>query len=83
MPEVPVTYGRLDEALRSLGFTVRGLEARARIYKHEATGATVILPDTPLEEAVLPYHLVVVRTVLKEYDIVDPTDFTSALQKAS
>jgi hypothetical protein len=67
MAQQPVTYAHLDEALRSLGFISRTLEGKARIYKHPS-GATVILPDSPLEDAVLPHHLVVVRTVLAEYD---------------
>ena len=69
MFEQPITYARLDEALQSLGFTSRTLVGKARVYKHP-NGATVIFPDSPLEDTVIPHHLVVVRTVLAEYDIV-------------
>jgi predicted RNA binding protein YcfA (HicA-like mRNA interferase family) len=68
MSEQPITYRRLDEMLHSLGFTSRTLKGKARIYKHPS-GATVIFPDSPLEDTVIPHHLVVLRTVLAEYDI--------------
>ncbi len=71
MSEQSLTYSRLDEALRSVGFTPRTLERRARIYKHPS-GATVILPDAPFKDTVIPHHLVVVRTVLAEYNLPDP-----------
>jgi hypothetical protein len=83
MPETAMTYGQLDEALRSLGFAPRTLEGKARIYKHEATGATVILPDALFGEAVLPHHLIVVRTVLREHDFADPTDSACKVQGPS
>ncbi len=74
MPEAALTYGQLDETLRSLGFTARSLATEARIYKHEPTGATVIFPDTSLNETVIPHHLIVVRTVLKDFGILEPMD---------
>jgi predicted RNA binding protein YcfA (HicA-like mRNA interferase family) len=83
MAEKATTYGHLDETLRSLGFTARTVEGRARIYKHERAGATIILPDAPFGEQVLPQHLIVVRTILKEYGLVDPTDLTLKIQKVS
>jgi len=83
MPETPATYGSLDKKLRSLGFTSRTVEGKARIYTHEANGAKVILPDAPFSETVLPHHLIVVQTVFEEYDIVDPADPTVKPQKAS
>jgi predicted RNA binding protein YcfA (HicA-like mRNA interferase family) len=82
MSEQRLTYGRLDEALRSVGFTSRTLEGKARIYKHPS-GATVILPDSPLDDTVIPHHLVVVRTVLAEYDLPDPMILASKPQPAS
>ena len=82
MSEQAVTYGRLDEALRSLGFISRTLKKEARIYKHPS-GATIILPDSPLVDLVIPHHLVVVRTVLAEYDIPDPLALASRPLTAS
>jgi predicted RNA binding protein YcfA (HicA-like mRNA interferase family) len=70
MAETTMTFARLDSALRSLGFTVRTVKGKARIYKH-GTGATVILPDSPLEEFALPHHLVGTRHVLDDYGLGD------------
>jgi hypothetical protein len=70
-------------ALRSVGFSARTTPAQAKVYKQEATGATIILPDSPLRDSVLPHHLVVVRTVLKDYGISDPTDPTVKVPRVS
>ncbi len=72
MVETTLTYGQLDEALRASGFVAQLAEGKARIYKHEISGAKVILPDSPFADAVLPHHLIVVRTVLAEHDLAEP-----------
>lgn len=71
MPKAVFTYGRLDERLRNLGFTVRTQKGKARIYRHQPTGAAVVLPDVPFAEEVLPHHLAVARHVLNEYSLGD------------
>jgi hypothetical protein len=43
------------------------------VYKHEPTGALVVIPDLPQDDAVLPHHLVAVRAILDAYGIADPT----------
>jgi hypothetical protein len=78
-----VTYGQLDEVLRSLGFSVEVLEDKTKWYKHEATGAVVALPDVKTKDPVTPHHLVAVRAILEAYGLADPLDFASKLQKAS
>ncbi len=83
MPEAPMTYSQLDEELRALGFTVRTVEGKARIYKHSGTGASVYLPDTGLGDPVIPHHLALVRSVLHEFGIAAPLDLTLKPQKAS
>ena len=70
MHKAILTYGLLDKRLRALGFAVHTLKDKARIYKHDA-GASIFLPDAPFEQDVFPHHLVVVRRVLKEYDLAD------------
>lgn len=69
MPKTAFTYGLLDEKLRTLGFTAHTQKGKARIYRHEETGASIILPDAPLDNTVLPQHIAVTRHVLNEYDI--------------
>jgi hypothetical protein len=77
-----LTYGRLDKALRSLNFAVRTVDGEARIYRHGTNGAAIYLPDVPFEQTVLPHHLVMVRTILQQYDIPAPPDFALKLQTA-
>jgi hypothetical protein len=78
-----VTYGRLDEVLRSLDFSVRvTVDPKAKVYEHKKTGALVALPICPDSEKVLPRHLVAVRAILDAYGITDPTDLVLQLQRA-
>ena len=80
-----VTYGAVDKALRSLGFTCRLLreEPAARWYEHQETGAIVSLPLLPEDDQVYPHHLAAVQGTLKVYGIADPLDFAAELEKAS
>jgi len=72
MPKTTLTYGQLDERLRVLGFSARTQKGKARIYKHELTGARIFLPDVSLKEEVLPHHLAVTRHVLEDYNLGVP-----------
>ena len=77
-----VTYSRLEEVLRSLGFSLRAVEEKNKVYCHEGTGALIVLPELPPEEPVLPRHLLAVRSILQAYAIADPMDFARQLQLA-
>jgi hypothetical protein len=84
MVRTEVTYGQLDKALRSLGFTCREVKMRgdARVYEHETTGAMFVFPAFPKTDGVPDYHLLGVRTSLDLYGIADPTEFAAKLKKA-
>jgi hypothetical protein len=41
-----------------------------------------MLPPFPADDNVLEYHLVMVRVMLDNYGIADPTPFAAKLQKA-
>jgi predicted RNA binding protein YcfA (HicA-like mRNA interferase family) len=71
MAKAVFTYGLLDKRLHALGFTSRTQKGKARIYRHEATGASVILPDAPFQEEVPAHHLVVARHVLRDHELGD------------
>ena len=83
MVRTDVTYGQLDKALRSLGFTCRLVTRRveSRVYEHKLTDAMFILPAFPETDHVLDYHLLGVRTSLDLYGIADPTEFAAKLTK--
>jgi hypothetical protein len=74
-----VTYARLDEVLRSLGFSLRGVVEKNKVYEHEETGARIIFPEFPPDAEVVPRHLSQVRTVLKAYGLMDEMDLAVKL----
>jgi hypothetical protein len=78
MPEV--TYARLDEVFRSLGFSVSEPEPGTRVYRHAASGALLILPTYPDRDIVLQHYLVGARMTLDAFGGAEPLEFTSRLQ---
>jgi hypothetical protein len=78
-----LTYGRLDEMLRAMGFSAHVLEEKARVYLEEQTGALIALPLFPQDKEVLPRHLLAVRSILDAYGMADPTEDPAKRQKAS
>ncbi len=80
---IEVTYGQLDEVLRSLGFSVRLLEEKGRVYEHGQTGALIAFPNRRLTSSVLPRHLSATQATLDVFGIATPLEFTTSLQKAS
>lgn len=57
-----VTYRRLEEVLRSLGFSLRLVKEKNKVYHHEGTGAMVVFPELPPDDPVLPRHLLAARS---------------------
>ena len=84
MKRSDVTYGQLDNVLRSRGFTCRILtdEPPARVYEHQLTSARFTLPAFPESEKVLEHHLLGVRTSLDLFGIASPTEFAATMKKA-
>jgi hypothetical protein len=83
MKRTNITYGQLDEVLRSLGFICRpgNNDPPGRIYEHPPTGATVMLPAFPASDKVYEHHLFLARMELNDFGIADPTVFDAKLQK--
>ena len=84
MTTTEVTYGQLDRALRSLGFSSRLVQGKppARHYEHKETGAFITVPPFPESDRVLEHHLVTVSVTLDGFGIAEPTAFAEQLQKA-
>jgi hypothetical protein len=84
MRRTEVTYGQLDRALRSLGFSRKVFERDGTgvRYEHKETGALILLPLFPNDDHVLDYHLVAVRVTLDNFGVADPSVFDAKLQKA-
>jgi hypothetical protein len=83
MKRTDVTYGQLDKALRSFGFSCRLVEKDppARRYEHKASGALVSIPPYPMDDFVLDYHLVAARTTADLFGIAEPKVFDAKLRK--
>jgi len=66
MTHTAVTYGQLDRALRSLGFTRRTVakDPPAIRYEHAASGALISVPPFADDDAAMEHHLVAARTTL-------------------
>lgn len=77
------TYNRLEEVIRSFGFTLREVKEKNKVYHHEGTGALVVFPEFPPDDPVLPRHILAARSILRAYGIANPEEFTSQLQKTN
>lgn len=84
MTHTAITYGQLDRALRSLGFTRRlvAKDPPAVRYEHSASGALISVPPFADDETAMEHHLVAARTALDLFGIADPFAFATELQKA-
>jgi len=82
MTRTDVTYGQLDQVLRSLGFCcwLSKKEPPARVYEH-GSSALLTTPPVAMDELVLDYHLAAARTKLALFGIADPKVFDAKLQK--
>lgn len=85
MNRTEFTYGQLDRALRSLGFSCRLLtsEPPARLYEYPNSDAIVVFPPLPENEKVYDYHLVAARHILDQFGIAEPNVFATELRKAA
>jgi len=83
MKRTEVTYGQLDQVLRSLGFTCRPTrqDPPGRIYEHEV-GAVIMLPTFAESDKVYEHHLAAVRTELDNFGLADASVFAAQIQKA-
>ena len=84
MKRAKLTYEQLDKALLSLGFTCRTDEDEpaTQIYKHEQTGALIMLPTLPKRDRVYEHHMIVVRITLDNFGIPLPSVFDATVNQA-
>ena len=77
----PLTYGRMDRVLESIGFSIHPLDPEAKVYQH-GNGAGLTLPTNPDDEPVSPRHLGAVRAILIAFGMPEPAEFTRPTQRA-
>jgi hypothetical protein len=85
MKRSDVTYGQLDKALRSLGFSCRlstDDSPSTRVYQHKEAGALIMLPAFPESDPVFEHHLLDVRVQLDNFGIANSSVFDAKLRKA-
>jgi hypothetical protein len=84
MKRTEITYGQLDRAMRSLGFTRRLVEKDppAIRYEHKDTGALISVPPFDDDDKAFGHHITVARATLDTFGIADPFAFDAELQKA-
>ena len=72
-----VTYREFDEIIRSIGFDRQKSKSGTRVYRHETSGALVILPDLDDTDPIPQRHMVGTRMILDAYGIMEPPEFAS------
>lgn len=84
MKQTDVTYGQLDQVLRSLGFSYRPArhDPPGHVYEHTETGAVIMLPAFAERDRIFEHQLAAVRTELDNFGLANPSVFAAKLQKA-
>jgi hypothetical protein len=69
-----ITYGKLYDKLRTLGFTQRGIEINGKpryVFAHQTiANAMIILPERDRDDPVEPFYLGSVLATLKAHRLV-------------
>lgn len=65
-----VTYGSMARRLRSLGFTRQATKGKHLYYRHP-DGAIILLPPGTDKTRLRPVHLTMIRSVLRDHNLVD------------
>lgn len=84
MTKTDVTFGQLDEVLRSLGFTRHPgkNDPPGWVYEHKRAGAVIMLPGFSESDRIYEHHLMAARSELETFGITDPTTFDAKIHKA-
>ncbi len=77
-----VTFGKLDQLLRGLGFTAFDTLTGTRVYQHRPSGAEVYIPRQTPEQLVRPHHVLSARVTLDDFGVLADREFEGRLQTA-
>lgn len=77
MSDNKLTYGKLDEALRALGYELKEIPGSHRLYSHRRPEAMIALPIMPYDDAVQPIHILTVRSILAESGLLKREEFAT------
>jgi len=70
-----ITFAELEKWLLKLGFAASPTTGNHQVFKHQGSGALVVLPDYPKQAWVNTTHLVAVRRILLEYELLKEESF--------
>jgi hypothetical protein len=78
-----LTYGQLDQLLRSLGFSYSTAPDHARVYKHAASEAGIVFPGYPDDQEVYPWHIAATRATLEGFGLPCPPELYLLARRVS
>ncbi|GAB4205552.1 MAG: hypothetical protein Fur006_61780 [Coleofasciculaceae cyanobacterium] len=76
-----IIFSDLEKLLLRLGFTTLPTAGSHKVFKYPSSGALVILPGYKKKAYVHPAHLVAVRRILIENELIDRNTFDSFIEK--
>ena len=72
-----------DTLLTRIGFVYYQPSGNHRYYRHEGSDTVIILPEYAPDDRVSPHHLIGIRRLLDEKDLLAAADFDRALAGSS
>ncbi|NMG21252.1 type II toxin-antitoxin system HicA family toxin [Brasilonema bromeliae] len=78
-----IIFNELEKYLLKLGFTALRTSGSHKVFQHPSSEALVILPAYEQQAYVHPVHLLAVRRILIENELIDRNAFDSFLEKVA
>lgn len=78
-----IIFRELEKFLFKLGFTASLTTGSHKVFQYPSSGVLVILPAYEQQAYVHPVHLVAVRRILIENELIDSNAFDNFLQKVA
>ncbi|KAB8315304.1 type II toxin-antitoxin system HicA family toxin [Tolypothrix campylonemoides VB511288] len=78
-----IIFSELEKYLLKLGFTTLPTTGSHKVFQYPSSGVLVILPAYDQQAYVHPVHLVAVRRILIENELIDKNAFDSFLEKVA
>lgn len=78
-----IIFSDLEKFLLKLGFTALRISGSHKVFQHSSSQALVILPAYEQQAYVHPVHLLAVRRILIENELIDRNAFDSFLEKVA
>jgi predicted RNA binding protein YcfA (HicA-like mRNA interferase family) len=77
-----VTFADLEKLLLELGFVRQAVQGSHQVFQYQGQDVLVVLPGYEIQDWVLPTHLVSVRRILAENDLMSLSKFESWIASA-